>query len=68
MPHAHERLARWSQASQGDGNAGLEDVRSALDDDLNVPAALAVIDLVAAAGQRVDASAKLLGINIQASI
>ena len=64
MPHAHERLARWSQASQGDGNAGLSDVRSALDDDLNVPAALAVIDLVAAAGQRVDASAKLLGINI----
>lgn len=68
MPRAHERLVRWFQASQGDGNAGLEDVRSALDDDLNVPAALAVIDLVAAAGQRVDASAKLLGINIQTRI
>ena len=68
MPRAHQRLASWSQASHGDGNAGLADVRSALDDDLNVPAALAVIDLVAAAGQRVDASAKLLGIDIQTSI
>ena len=68
MPRAHDRLAKWSQASQGDGNAGLADVRSALDDDLNVPAALAVIDLVAAAGQRVDASANLLGINIETRI
>ena len=68
MPRAHERLAKWSQASQGDGNAGLADVRSALDDDLNVPAALAVIDLVAEAGQRVDVAANLLGINIETRI
>ncbi|MFM7492515.1 MAG: DALR domain-containing protein, partial [Acidimicrobiaceae bacterium] len=64
MPKAHNRLQSWSQASAGDGRAGIDDVRSALDDDLNVPAAIAVLDDAASSGHSVVAASRLLGVEI----
>jgi L-cysteine:1D-myo-inositol 2-amino-2-deoxy-alpha-D-glucopyranoside ligase len=60
MPDATARLAAWSAA--GDGDAALAEVRAALDDDLDTPAAVALIDAAAAAGHGVSASAALLGV------
>jgi L-cysteine:1D-myo-inositol 2-amino-2-deoxy-alpha-D-glucopyranoside ligase len=61
MPRAAERLERWRAA--GPGDAALEDVRRALDDDLDVVAAMAAIDGAAAAGRGVSSAAALLGID-----
>ena len=58
------KLESWSAAKNGDGTAGLAEVRSALDDDLNAPAAVGVLDQAAAAGHSVKSSAKLLGIDL----
>jgi L-cysteine:1D-myo-inositol 2-amino-2-deoxy-alpha-D-glucopyranoside ligase len=63
MPAATERLERWRAAGPGDG--GLEEVRSALDDDLDTPAALAAIDLAARSGRGVDQAARLLGVDVR---
>jgi L-cysteine:1D-myo-inositol 2-amino-2-deoxy-alpha-D-glucopyranoside ligase len=57
---ATERLDRWREA--GPGNAALEEVRAALDDDLDVPRAIAAIDEAAASGQGVSEAAGLLGV------
>lgn len=65
MPAALARLDEWSNAKKGDGTAGLADVRSALDDDLDVPSAIAVLDAAVASGHSVTASAKLLGVEIE---
>jgi L-cysteine:1D-myo-inositol 2-amino-2-deoxy-alpha-D-glucopyranoside ligase len=62
MPAATERLARWADA--GDGDGGLDDVREALDADLDTPRALAAIDDAAASGQGVSKAASLLGIDL----
>jgi L-cysteine:1D-myo-inositol 2-amino-2-deoxy-alpha-D-glucopyranoside ligase len=56
------KLESWNAAKNGDGTAGLAEVRSALDDDLNAPAAVEVLDQAAAAGHSIKSSAKLLGI------
>lgn len=64
MPQANERLQSWSAAKSGDGTAGLEDVRHALDDDLNVPVAIDVLDKAANSGHNVAAAAALLGVTI----
>ena len=58
------KLESWSAAKNGDGTAGLAEVRSALDDDLNAPAAVEVLDQAAAAGHSIKSSAKLLGIDL----
>jgi L-cysteine:1D-myo-inositol 2-amino-2-deoxy-alpha-D-glucopyranoside ligase len=60
LPRAAERLERWRTAGEGDG--GLDAVRDALDDDLDVPTAVAAIDAAAAGGQGVGTAAALLGI------
>lgn len=60
MPEAAERLAAWRAAGAGDG--ALDEVRSALDDDLDTPSALAAIDAAAAGGRGVSAAAGLLGV------
>lgn len=59
---ADQRLNLWLEA--GAGSAGLEDVRAALDEDLNVPAAIKVIDDAALKGFGVSDAAALLGVNI----
>jgi L-cysteine:1D-myo-inositol 2-amino-2-deoxy-alpha-D-glucopyranoside ligase len=60
MPRNAERLDRWRTAGAGDG--ALDDVRAALDDDLDTPTAIAAIDTAAAAGLGVSRAAGLLGI------
>ena len=62
MLEATERLHRWQMA--GDGDGALDAARSALDDDLDTPTALAAIDESAAAGRGVSQAAALLGVRI----
>ena len=62
MEMADQRLRSWVNAGSGDG--GLEQVRNCLDDDLNTPEAVRVLDAQAAAGNGVSEAAKLLGVNI----
>jgi L-cysteine:1D-myo-inositol 2-amino-2-deoxy-alpha-D-glucopyranoside ligase len=64
MPNAHNRLQSWSQATKGDGSACIEEVRNALDDDLNVPAAIALLDDAAKSGHSVTLASRLLGVDI----
>jgi L-cysteine:1D-myo-inositol 2-amino-2-deoxy-alpha-D-glucopyranoside ligase len=60
MPAATERLASWRRAGPGEG--GLDEVRAALDDDLDTSAAIAAIDAAAGAGSGVGSAAALLGV------
>lgn len=60
MPAAAERMARW--AASGEGEAGLDEVRAALDDDLDAPAALAALDAAVGRGGGVGAGLALLGL------
>jgi L-cysteine:1D-myo-inositol 2-amino-2-deoxy-alpha-D-glucopyranoside ligase len=62
MPRNTERLAAWSKV--GEGAAALDEVRDALDDDLDSPAAVAAVDAAAAAGHGVSESAALLGVDL----
>jgi L-cysteine:1D-myo-inositol 2-amino-2-deoxy-alpha-D-glucopyranoside ligase len=62
LPAAAARLDRWRAAGLGGG--GLDDVRAALDDDLDTPAALAAIDAAASSGYGVSIAAALLGIDL----
>ncbi len=68
MPRATVRLNAWLDAA-GPGDPIVDDpvlneVRDALDDDLDTPRALAAIDAAAAAGQGVSAAASLLGVEL----
>ncbi len=60
LGEAEARLAAWRAAGAGDG--ALEATRAALDDDLDLPGALAAIDAAASEGCGVDQAARLLGI------
>ncbi len=60
LTEAEDRLAAWRSAGPGDG--GLLKVREALDDDLDVPAAIAAVDEAVASGEGVDQAAALLGV------
>mgnify|MGYP001230017104 FL=1 len=62
MGMADQRLRSWINAGPGDG--GLEQVRNCLDDDLNTPEALKVLDAQVEAGNGVSEASKLLGVNI----
>ena len=62
MPTAAERLGRWRAAGSGEG--GLTEVRAALDDDLDLPAAVAAVDDAARRGGGVSEAAGLLGIRL----
>jgi L-cysteine:1D-myo-inositol 2-amino-2-deoxy-alpha-D-glucopyranoside ligase len=61
MAEATARLEAWRATGEGDGP--LDAVRAALDDDLDTPRALQLIDEAVAAGQAVSASAALLGVD-----
>ena len=63
MDEASERLSRWEAAGTGDG--GIEEVRVALDEDLDTPRAVAALDEAAAAGRGVSSGAALLGIRLE---
>ncbi len=62
MPAATERLAAWVAA--GTGDAALDAVRGALDDDLDTPAAVAAIDAAVATGSGASRAAALLGVDV----
>ncbi len=64
MPEAAARLERWLEAGPGDGAAG--EVRAALDNDLDTPAAVAAIDAGVERGHGVSVAAMLLGIDLSA--
>jgi L-cysteine:1D-myo-inositol 2-amino-2-deoxy-alpha-D-glucopyranoside ligase len=66
MPEAADRLARWqaAAATAGDGDAALDEVRAALDDDLDTPAAVAAVDEAADLGKGVGQAAALLGVDL----
>ena len=59
MEDATERLSSWVAA--GDGTGALDEVRSALDADLDTPGAIAAIDAAADRGVGVSEAAALLG-------
>jgi L-cysteine:1D-myo-inositol 2-amino-2-deoxy-alpha-D-glucopyranoside ligase len=62
MPEAAARLAAWRAADRGGSSAVLDQVRAALDDDLDCPRALAAVDAAAASGADISAAASLLGV------
>jgi len=64
MPRAAARLRRWQAAAEGDGAHALADVRAALDNDLDTPAALAAVDDAAERGEGVRDAAALLGVDL----
>ena len=71
MPDALARLQLWQGVSQDassanlpQSNAVLAEVRAALDDDLNSPLALQLIDAAARARVNVSTSAELLGVQL----
>jgi L-cysteine:1D-myo-inositol 2-amino-2-deoxy-alpha-D-glucopyranoside ligase len=57
---AAARLEAWRAAGPGAG--ALDEVRAALDDDLDAPAAIAAVDAAVAAGLGVSEAANLLGV------
>jgi L-cysteine:1D-myo-inositol 2-amino-2-deoxy-alpha-D-glucopyranoside ligase len=63
---ATARLERWRAAARrtGTSSLALDAVRRCLDEDLNAPAALAVLDDEAAAGRAVGPGAALLGVEL----
>ncbi|MGE3618898.1 MAG: cysteine--tRNA ligase [Acidimicrobiia bacterium] len=62
LDRAADRLERWRSAGRGD--AALEAVRAALDDDLDTPRAVGLIDEAADGGQGVSQAAALLGVDL----
>lgn len=64
LDRAVERLARWRESMGGSTSSVLDDVRAAVDEDLDTPRALSAIDEAAAAGSDVTAAAALLGVSL----
>ncbi|MCB1001010.1 MAG: cysteine--tRNA ligase [Acidimicrobiales bacterium] len=63
MPRNRARLERWLGAADGTADtAVIDDVRAALDDDLDTPEALRLIDAAAERGVGVRPAAALLGV------
>ena len=64
LEEGQARLSLWRSAPEGDGSAGLEAVRAALDADLDTPGALSALDAEARGGRSVRAGAELLGVSL----
>jgi L-cysteine:1D-myo-inositol 2-amino-2-deoxy-alpha-D-glucopyranoside ligase len=65
MPAATARLAAWTaSADSQESESVLQDVRNALDEDLDTPAVVDIIDKAAAAGFATRHAAALLGVNL----
>ena len=60
------RLVAWEETSSGrEDDTVLDDVRVALDDDLNTPLAVDILDKAASRGLSVGSGAALLGVSLQ---
>jgi L-cysteine:1D-myo-inositol 2-amino-2-deoxy-alpha-D-glucopyranoside ligase len=64
LEEAAARLEAWQAAGSGSPEVALGAVRTALDDDLDTPTALAAIDEAAVSGRSVAAAAALLGVTL----
>jgi L-cysteine:1D-myo-inositol 2-amino-2-deoxy-alpha-D-glucopyranoside ligase len=65
LSRAQSRLATWrTTLTTGRSSSVLDDVRGALDDDLDTPGALRAIDAAAHAGSSVASAASVLGITL----
>ena len=64
MPRSSARLAQWVSSVGGTQSDLLDSVRDCLDNDLDTPGALALIDAAAAKGVDVSPSAALLGVEL----
>ena len=64
LSRAQSRLATWRSTLNGRASTVLQEVRDALDDDLDSPGALAAVDAAAHAGANVAPAAALLGITL----
>jgi L-cysteine:1D-myo-inositol 2-amino-2-deoxy-alpha-D-glucopyranoside ligase len=65
LSRAQSRLATWrTTLTTGRSSSVLDDVRAALDDDLDTPGALRAIDAAAHAGSSVASAASVLGITL----
>ena len=64
MPRNAERLRQWRRAADGTASAVLNAVRERLDDDLDTPGAVALVDEAAARGERTADAAALLGVEL----
>jgi hypothetical protein len=62
-----ERLALWGTGTKSDAGELLGMVREALDDDLDTPRAVKLIDAAATKGIDVSTAANLLGVNLALS-
>jgi L-cysteine:1D-myo-inositol 2-amino-2-deoxy-alpha-D-glucopyranoside ligase len=68
MPRASHRLDLWRRSLGGAVSSVIDEVRAALDDDLDTPLALAEIDAAALRGEDVSAAASLIGVELSAPI
>jgi L-cysteine:1D-myo-inositol 2-amino-2-deoxy-alpha-D-glucopyranoside ligase len=66
VDRAAARLDRWLAAAEPRARGALDDVRHALDDDLDTPAAVAAIDDAVERGESVTVAARLLGVDLTA--
>jgi L-cysteine:1D-myo-inositol 2-amino-2-deoxy-alpha-D-glucopyranoside ligase len=65
MPRAVARLERWKEAAGAPSSPkALDEVRAALDDDLDAPRAIAAIDDAIERGEGIAAAAALLGVDL----
>lgn len=64
MPTAAARLGAWLASAGGTEGDALAGVRERLDDDLDTPGALAIVDTAVGAGEDVTAAAALLGVHL----
>jgi len=69
MPRNSRRLVAWrASIGGGDGGGLLESVREALDDDLDTPRVLGLIDEAATSGVDVSSAARLVGVDLATDI
>ncbi len=64
MPRNHSRLVAWAGSVGGTDSDLLDQVRDCLDNDLDTPGAVALIDAAAASGANVTLAASLLGVEL----
>ena len=64
MPRSEGRLTSWAASVGGSSSVLLDQVRNCLDNDLDTPGALALIDEAASSGIDVSGSAALLGVEL----
>lgn len=64
MARNEDRLASWRRSADKTDDALLRDVRAALDDDLDSPRAVALIDDAATRGVGILGAAELLGVQM----